>query len=178
MIHQPRHAAINGIGENMPFGDGNRGQVDPVGDITNGVDRRHRGHAVFINGDSARLIGFDPHRFQPQPVGHGLAASRHHERIRRNGCAIREGNILGVIVTGHAGNRAAGMQDDAARLHRLSQALAQILIKAAQGQISPVDKMGFGTKAIENPGKFNRDIACTKNHNLIRAIAQLKRFIG
>ena len=42
--------------------------------------------------------------------------------------------------------------------------LAHIIIKAAQRQISPVDKMHFTVKAVENTRKFKRNITCSINN--------------
>ena len=43
--------------------------------------------------------------------------------------------------------------------------------------ISTIDKMRPRTKTIKYPGKFNSNITAAKNHNLVGAVAQLKRFI-
>ena len=80
-----------------PLGGGEMGELDFSGDVADRVDRRDFGAAILVGVDEAARIDREPGVFEPQSVGHWLAADRvEHELGAQRFVAEVAAHALGV----------------------------------------------------------------------------------
>ena len=77
-----RALAEQPVGERVPLANGDRGEVDPVGGVADGVDRRHVAGQILVDLDRAmRGAELDPRGLEAEPLGVGQAAGRDQHLI-------------------------------------------------------------------------------------------------
>ena len=57
MVHRAAAIGKEGIGNSPPLIDGHGGQIDAIGDITNGIDVRNVGALMGINSNAMPVVG-------------------------------------------------------------------------------------------------------------------------
>ena len=70
------------------------------------------------------------------------------------------------------------MDGDALSLHRLVQAFAHVLVKAAQGEVLADHEVDLGAEAGEDAGEFDGDIAPAEDDDAVGECGEVERIIG
>ncbi len=205
MVDRRRVALEHGLDELHPLADRHRRQVQPVGHVTDGVDRRHAGLRVFVHFDraaaaerhaglfQAHVLGvgraagreqhhvedavlpvgaLDPHRHAGARFGLGLAVARGLDRA-----AHVRGVLVGILVAGggiHAGDVGAGVQVDAAFLHRVGDQAAGLLVEAAQDLRAAVVLRHLDAQPVEDAGEFAGDVAAADDQDGLGQVFQVE----
>mmetsp|Transcript_54503 Transcript_54503/g.145421 ORF Transcript_54503/g.145421 Transcript_54503/m.145421 type:complete len:304 (+) Transcript_54503:354-1265(+) len=119
------------------------GQIDPVGDITDGEDRIDVGSAVLVDQDLPRLrVKSHTRRLQAQVCGIGFAPRGKHYVVRQNlGPRVRFEQQLSIACLGNACRALANVRVDPLSAEQLAQVISDIFIEAPQGPVSPMDQM-------------------------------------
>ena len=170
VVDAHRPAAELGIGERMPFADGDRRQIDPIGDVADGEDVRHRGARIFIDRNAAIVRDLDADRFQTETGDIRAAADGKHHLVGRNACCRRTvSRHRPPPIASTAGDRMTAHDRDAALFHFGAQMSAHVVVEAAQDILAAIDHRYLRAEPGKNSGEFNGNIAAALDQ--IRAAA-------
>src|SRR3974390_598826 len=131
MIDDGGFAAEHGIGESVTFPDRNRREVDPIGDVADGVDARNGAARELVDRDAAALRNLHAGRFQPEAGNVRPSPGGKHDTIDDERSAIGMLDTEPVLHALDGINGLPGDDGDAAPLHLRAQMLAYIVIKPA-----------------------------------------------
>ena len=67
---------------------------------------------------------------------------------------------------------------DAALEHLLGQAVAQLLVEAAQDLGAAVEERGLDAEAVEDAGELHGDVAAADDQDRLRQLSQVERLVG
>ena len=150
------------VGGADAHGAGNVGQLDPAGDIADGVDSGNAGPAMVVDGDEALGIGLDAGGGQVEFGGDRLAADRNQQVIGHdNGVA----DIAGDPGRGRGdiGQRLAGVDLDAEFLHLGGHGARHFLVEGGQDAVEHFDDRHLGPQPGEQAGEFTADDPATQH---------------
>ncbi len=114
---------------------------------------------------------------QAEADGVGPPPGREHDRIAGD-CAVarcHDGQAVARFLDG-GGFGVAGDRD-ALRFHDVRQRMTQIVIEAAKNFASAIEKLHLDAKPVKDTRKFNRNITRPDNHDFIRQLFQMERFV-
>src|SRR5437762_277174 len=151
------------------------GVVDPVGDISDGVNRVYRAPGVFIH--HYRAVGgqFHTRGLQAEVPGDRPAPGREHHQAVVLDAVVAEQDldlraelhqVHGVHVEPHVDPLAG---------HLLAEALADLGVEAAQQPAAAVRERGGHSHAVEDRGELHRDVPAADHQ---RARGQLLEVEG
>src|SRR5436309_2001973 len=138
--------------------DGDRGELQPVGDIADGKNVRHAAPRIDIYLYVALLPELHAGRFEAHSIGVRSAADRQKYRVGfQNFVVIGEGEEFAtalfdapqIAVTEHA---------QAVAAHLGHQAIAHVLVEAAKHLAAAIDERSVAAKPVKNVREFHRDI--------------------
>ena len=161
------------------FGQRNRGQLYGVGNITNGKNCRIIGLVFFIHINEALLVQLDCSVFQPQSIQLGASTGGVQHQIRFDLVAAfqfdMQAAVFLLVDSCHVGIE---LQVHALVLHGDHHVVAQALIKAPQELFAPVQQAGLAAQAVEDAGKFHRNVTTAHDNAAFGQMLQVKHLIG
>ena len=166
----------HGLGEGLGLADRHRGQVHPVGHIAHSPDVLHVGARLVVDGDGAPIVQFHSRLFEPETLDvrfsaggehHHLALDRHRVRHMTDQDAVLA--LLDSLVLASQGHL------DAAFLELLRQVRPHVLIKAAQQIGAAISQCNINAQAMENTGKFDRNVTAADDHHSAWAVPAVGR---
>ena len=158
--------------------DGDRRQLQPVGDIADGVDVRHIGAREFVDDHFALPADFDAGLLQAEPIGVGHTADGQHQAIGFQNLAVigkREDFAVPLV---DPPEDAVGDDAHALLVHGLGQRVAHVLVEAAQDLVAAIDQRHLAAQAMEDVGELDRDIAAAGDDDPARQLVEMKRLVG
>ena len=98
MVHRAAAIGEEGIGNSSAFIDGHGGQIDAIGDITNGIDVRNVGALMGINSNAMPVVG-NARLLQCQRFQKGFAAGglQHHISFQSGVSAAQHHAAVGLL---------------------------------------------------------------------------------
>ena len=164
MVHLPLTRPEDAVGEGTTFINGHRREVDPIGDIADGMDVGNRGAGVGIDPDATVL---DRHAGSIQPKirkpGATPGGHQHTAASQRLTIAQPRRQRPGLSLHGH--HRLLQQHLDALLTHATQHGIGQLGIKTAQ-QARTTHHLGDrNTKAPQDAGELAGNEACAHHHH-------------
>ena len=166
IVDGARVVAENGICKGVSFTDGDRGQLDTIGDVADGIDARHIRPVVVTNNDRAVLVERNADFFETEPFGMRRAADGPHQQIGFHHALIAAINEqTPVRLLDRAFERKVHPDIDALFAAHANQLFYDFLIVTAQHFVAARNQSHVNAKFVEYPGKLVRYIPGTRNHH-------------
>jgi len=170
--------AVQAVGQSVSLSDGDRGEVDAVGNVADGVDVGLAGGVGFVNRDCAMAADFDAGGVEPEIGGVGRAAEGGKDHAGFNDIAVVERDAAAGAVGHDTGNGAAGVQGNALGDHGFGQAGAHVVVEAAQRQWGAVDQFDLGAETLEQAGKLDGDVATADDGDVAGQAWHVEDLVG
>ena len=176
MVHLAGFVAPDRVREGPALVNGNRGQVDPVRDVSHGVDVGHVGALIRID-RNAMAFHRDAGGFQVEPRQEGAAAGGQQHAVAADPLAAL-GDHRQCPRFAFDGGGAVGQADrDAFGLHRLLHRQAAFPIEAPQQVIAAHQLGDLHAQAIEDAGELTGDEAGADDDDLLGEPRQFEQVI-
>jgi len=166
-------------GHGHTFSQRHRGQLHTTNHIANGQDRRLGALVQVIHLDKTALVEFDPGVFQAQVVEHRPAPGGVEHAIGDQLAAILERRLqaaIGLLVDPL--DIGVELYVHAAFDQLFVQMLAYRTVKAAQEHVTTVQQRGFRPQTMENPRKFDSNIATAHHQHALGQFLEEECLIG
>ena len=152
----------------MALADGDRRQGGAVGHVADGVDRRHEGLRIAVDGDGADRVDRDADLFQPEPGRVGAAS-----RCTRtwSTCTIEPSDSVAAMPSTVLSRRSTvrfSASVDATLGIGLAESVANVLVEAAQKLVAAMQERDLAAEPVEHARELHRDIAAADDQDPLR----------
>src|SRR5579883_632733 len=154
-----RLIAKNRVGESMSLADGNRCELNPVGDIADGVDRINIGLGKSIDLHCSKFAACDASLFETQTIRVRVSARCNHDLINIKRHALRQTHVITRRRLFNAGRQYAEIEFDTRTDKPIPHPAPQIIIKTAQNILATRNKRNIRPKPREYGSEFNGDVS-------------------
>ena len=170
VVDRGRPAAEHRVGEGVAFADRHRREIDPVGDVADGEDVRHRRARIAVDRDAAIVGDGDAGVLEAEIGDVGLAADREHHLLGGDPAAVGQRRGIATALRLDRLDELAGDHLDAARLHLAAQMRAHVVVEAAQDVLAAIDERHLRAQPGEDAGELDRDVAAALDHDARRQV--------
>src|SRR5207302_1303240 len=177
VVHGHRLVAKQRAGKPHRLRGRDWGQVDPIGDVADGVNRVYRALGVFIH--HYRAVGgqFHTRGLQAQVPGARLASGReHHQAVVLDAVTAEQDLDLRAELHQAHGVQVEPHVDPLAG-HLLAEALADLGVEAAQQPVAAVRERSGYPYAVEDRGELHRDVAAADYQSARWQILEMEGFV-
>ena len=179
IIDAGRLVAIDGVGKGLALANGDRGQLDTVGDIADRIDAGAGRLVVLIDFDRPDIVQLDARRLQAQAIGVGHAASGEHDQIDLDRVMARHGDLeRSVVQLFDPLEGRVEAEIDPLHHRNLEQPVADRQVVAAQDFFAAIDQRDVRAELVEDAGKFIGDIARARDQHALGDRVEMERLVG
>ncbi len=178
VVDGPGMGAEHGVGEGVALADRHRGQRHAVGDIAHRIDGGHAGARLGVHRHRALDVQLDADRIEPEPDGVRHPADGQHHLLGLQRAAVIQQHAAPVrgLLDGVDGD--AELEGHAVRRQLVGDALADLLVEAAQHLVAAMHHGDLGAETGEQAGEFQRDIAAALDDDACRLRLQMEHLVG
>ncbi len=167
------------LGETTARRDGDRGELDPAGVVTDGIEVGDGGVLELVGRDKALLVQRDAGGGQVQVVGGRDAADGPDQAVDGEVATIFQLQGQAVVsVLDHGFRNGVGVQFGPFLRHDLHQGLVDHGIEVAQRRVLAHHQMGLGAKRLHHAGDLHSDIAGPHHGHPFWLALQLEEAVG
>ncbi len=159
-----RIALVFGLDKAHSLMDCDRRELHAIGHIPKCPDVIDIRARETVDRDFADLAGLHTGSLEPQTFGVRNAANSQHDLTGlKGGAGLEMNEKITLPALFHSRQDVLAQDPDALGLHRGVELTAQILIETRQDFLSAIDQRGVDTKAVEDIGELDGNIAATLN---------------
>ena len=174
-------AQHHGVLERHALHQRHGGEVNPVGHVAHGVDRRHGCLGVLVHDDGALGVELDANLLQAEvrAVGVWDAAGGPHHAVRLDLRPVvqREGEGS-VVVLGDGHRVGARVNTRAPRREVSRHRLANLLVETPQGKVRAVHDVHLRSEALEDTRELHGDVPAADDDDALGLVLKRECLVG
>mmetsp|Transcript_7833 Transcript_7833/g.11543 ORF Transcript_7833/g.11543 Transcript_7833/m.11543 type:complete len:353 (+) Transcript_7833:878-1936(+) len=161
----------------MALSQRNRCQLDAIDDVADRIDARHRGLEAFIHDDGASSIKLDTSSFTIKVLGARGATSGIHDNVGLLRRAVLICHLDATSNLFHLGDIGVELEVDTLVRVLGDKMLANILVEAAQPQVTANDLCRLGAIPRKDAGKLDSNVPTAHYDDTLGALIEKEGLI-